>query len=189
MQAGVTLLADGGWPAVTTRAVAEEAGANVGLIHYHFGGLPDLHAAIARKAGEEVIGPILDGLLSVQDMHEALDALSDLIPARTDQDRFSRLAVELVAGALRNPALGTVLRDALRQARATISERLAQLYPSWSEAGRAGVAVLIPALLDGLMLHRVLDAALPVDQALAALGELAADRYDAKPTDTEEMKS
>jgi AcrR family transcriptional regulator len=37
VEAGVAVLADGGWPAVTTRAVAGRAGANVALIHYHFG--------------------------------------------------------------------------------------------------------------------------------------------------------
>lgn len=176
IQAGVTLLADGGWPAVTTRGLAEQAGANVGLIHYHFGGLPGLHAAIAQKAGEEVIGPILDALLGVQDMHAALNTLRDLIPATTDQSRSSRLAVELIAGALRNPVLGNVLRNALREARAKISDRLAALHPSWPESKRAAAAILIPALLDGLMLHRVLDSALPVDQALATLGELLAGR-------------
>jgi hypothetical protein len=47
-----------------------------------------------------------------------------------------RLAVELMAGALRDPALSEVLRDGLRQARARIGERLGEFHPSWSEARR-----------------------------------------------------
>jgi len=176
IDAGTTLLADGGWPAVTTRAVAERAGTNIGLIHYHFGGLPGLHAAIARKAGDEVITPVVDALLEVQDLNAALDTVRDLVPATTGDGQTMRLAVELMAGALRDPALGEVVRDGLRQARARIGERLGELHPSWSEARRTGAATVITALLDGLMLHRLLDASLPVDEALAALGDLIGDR-------------
>ncbi|MEU6284468.1 TetR/AcrR family transcriptional regulator [Streptomyces sp. NPDC047028] len=174
--AGVALLAEGGWPAVTTRAVAERAGAQVGLIHYHFGGLAGLHEAIARKAGDEVITPVLDALLEAPEPHAALETLRELVPATTGEGRTLRLAVELMAGALRDPVLGEVLRDGLRQARVRIGERLAELYPSWSGARRTGAAVVVTALLDGIVLHQVLDASLPVDEALAAVGELLGER-------------
>ena len=174
--AGVTLLAEGGWPAVTTRAVADRAGAQVGLIHYHFGGLAGLHEAIARKAGDEVVTPVLDALLEAREPHVALETLRELVPATTGEGRTLRLAVELMAGALRDPVLGEVLRDGLRQARARIGERLGELYPSWSEARRTGAATVVTAFLDGLMLHQVLDAALPADEAFAVLGELIGDR-------------
>ncbi len=176
INAGITLLADGGWPAVTARAVAERAGTNMGLIHYHFGGLPGLHSAIARKAGDEVITPVVDALLESQDPNAALTAVRNLVPATTGNSQTMRLAVELMAGALRDPTLGEVLRDGLRQARARISERLGELHPSWSETRRTGAATVVVALLDGLMLHQLLDASLPVDDALAALGDLIGDR-------------
>ncbi|WNM33139.1 TetR/AcrR family transcriptional regulator [Streptomyces sp. Li-HN-5-11] len=176
INAGVALLADGGWPAVTTRAVAERAGTNIGLIHYYFGGLPGLHTAIARKAGDEVITPVVDALLEFQDSNAVLDTVRGLVPATTGDSRTMRLAVELMAGALRDPALGEVLCDGLREVRARIGERLGELHPSWSEARRTGAATVITALLDGLMLHRLLDASLPLEEALAALGDLIADR-------------
>ena len=182
------LLADGGWPAVTTRAVAEQAGTNSGLIHYHFGGLPGLHAAIARKAGDEVIAPVVDAVLEVQDPGAAVATVRDLVPATTADGRTMRLAVEVMAGALRDPALGEVLRDRLQQARVQIGARLGELYPSWPEVRRTGAATVIVALLDGLMLHRLLDAALPIDDALTALGDLIADRgtLPAPPDNTKE---
>lgn len=161
---------------MTTRAVAERAGTNTGLIHYHFGGLPGLHAAIARKVGDEVITPVVDALLEVQDPNAALDAVRNLVPATTGDSRAMRLAVELMAGALRDPALGEVVGAGLRQARARIGERLGELNPSWSEARRTGAATVVTALLDGLMLHRLLDTSLPVDEALAALADLIGDR-------------
>ncbi|MEO3885479.1 TetR/AcrR family transcriptional regulator [Nonomuraea sp. B5E05] len=43
--AGIAVLRDDGWQGVTTRAVAQRAGTNPGLIHYHFGGLAGLRSA------------------------------------------------------------------------------------------------------------------------------------------------
>ncbi|GAA4235355.1 TetR family transcriptional regulator [Actinomadura meridiana] len=176
IDAGVSLLVDGGWPAVTTRAVAERAGTNIGLIHYHFGGLPGLHSAIASRAADEIITPIIDALLDAPDFAAALDTVRALVSATPGDGRMMRLAVELMPGALRDPAMGEVLRDGLRQARARIGERLGELHPSWSEARRTGAATVIVALLDGLMLHRLLDTSLPVDETLDALADLIEDR-------------
>ncbi|BCJ37267.1 hypothetical protein Athai_47700 [Actinocatenispora thailandica] len=170
------MLAEGGWPAVTTRAVAERAGTNVGLIHYHFGGLPGLHEAVAHKAGREIVGSVVDALVAAPDAPAALGAVRALVPATTGDGQRVRLAVEVMAGSLRDPMLGTVLRQELRTARERIGARLAELYPSWSEGRRAGAATVLVALVDGLLLHRLLDTALPVDEALTALGDLLGDR-------------
>ena len=174
MDAGVALLADGGWPAVTTRAVAGRAGATVALIHYHFGGLPALHAAIAHQAAGEVLTPILDVLVAATSPADAVVTLRRLLPATTGNDRVLRLVVELVAGAGRDPALGQALQDALRRARVQLAERLGELYPRWPHGRRTGAATVALALLDGLMLHYLLDRELPASEALAALDALIA---------------
>lgn len=176
MEAGVALLADGGWPAVTTRAVAGRAEANVALIHYHFGGLPGLHAAIAHRAAGEVLTPIVDVLVAAPGPVDAVETLRRLLPATTGDDRVLRLVVELVAGAGRDPALGQALQGALRTARGRLADRLGELYPSWTPARRTGVATVALALLDGLMLHHLLDPDLPAREALAALKVLVADK-------------
>ncbi|GAB3498168.1 TetR/AcrR family transcriptional regulator [Amycolatopsis cihanbeyliensis] len=175
VEAGVALLAEGGWPAVTSRGVAERAGANLGLIHYHFGGLLALHAAIARRAGELVINPVIAELLGAPDERAALRAVHRMLPATTEDDRITMLATELVAGARRAPELGEVLREQLRQARTELAGWLRRRHPEWPAARRTGAATLLAALLDGLMLHRMLDSALPVEDALATLDELVAD--------------
>ncbi|WP_030105525.1 TetR family transcriptional regulator, partial [Actinoalloteichus caeruleus] len=122
---------EGGWPAVTTRAVAERATANVGLIHYHFGGVGNLHRAIAERAGDLVINPVIDELLEASDEQAALDTLRGLLPS-SGSTRASRLAVELVVGAMRDSNLGAVMRDQMRQSRAQAADRLATLRPHWS---------------------------------------------------------
>lgn len=172
MQAGVALLAGGGWPAVTARGIAERAGSNVGLIHYHFGGLPALRVAIAARAGEMVLSPVVTGLVASRDERAAVEVIRGVLVETAADRRIVSLASALVTGATRERALGDVLRDQLREARGRIAERLLALHPDWSEDRRLGVAALAAALLDGLMLHLIIDPALSAGPALVALGEL-----------------
>ncbi|MEU7313486.1 TetR family transcriptional regulator C-terminal domain-containing protein [Streptomyces sp. NPDC007083] len=172
IEAGLALLVEGGWPAVTTRAVAARGDANVGLIHYHFGGLPALHLAIARQAGEDVMMPLVEELLSSPDAGTALDALRNAVPRITEDEKTLRLAVELTAGALRNPEIGEALRQGLREARVRIADWLGTLDPQVPAERRAGAATLVAALIDGMMLHQLLDEEVPVEAALTALGDL-----------------
>lgn len=175
MDAGIALLCDGGWPAVTTRAVAERADSRPALIHYHFGGLPGLHTAIARRAGDLIINPLVAELLGAVDERAALAMVRQLLPQTTGDERTTRLAVELIAGAMRDPVLGEVLRDQLREARVRIADRLGQLHPGWPPARLIGTATLIVASIDGLMLHYMLDPGMPVGEALGAVEDLLGD--------------
>ncbi|MFG1616104.1 TetR/AcrR family transcriptional regulator [Nonomuraea wenchangensis] len=176
METGVALLREHGWPGVTTRAVAERAGTNPGLIHYHFGGLPGLHAAIFRRATDLIVNPLVTELLSAGDERAALAVVRALLPATTGDEPTTRLAAELIAGATRDPALGAVLRDELRRARTQLAERLERLHPRWPPGRSAGVATLVVAALDGLMLHYMIDGELPVDEVLSAVECLMPER-------------
>ncbi|WP_433497568.1 TetR/AcrR family transcriptional regulator [Sphaerimonospora sp. CA-214678] len=172
VDAGIALLAKGGWPAVTTRGVAERARVNPGLIHYHFGGLGGLHATVARRAGDMVLNPLVTELLGASDTRAGLALLSALLPRTAGEERTVRLAVALIEGAMRDPALGEVLRHQLRDTRTQAADRLNELHPDRPPGWSAGVATLIAALVDGLMLHYLLDSDLPVGEALAALADL-----------------
>lgn len=167
--AGIALLADGGWAAVTTRAVATRAQSNPGLIHYHFGGLPGLRAAIAERASAEAIGPAVDPLLQAEDVDSAIDALDDGITRLVADDRRIRLAAELMAGARHDPAVGAAFQRNLEGARAGLEAWFADRYPHWPAERAAGTAALAAALFDGLLLHRALDETTPMSEALATL--------------------
>ncbi|MBL3687000.1 TetR family transcriptional regulator [Leucobacter zeae] len=169
--AGVALLADSGWGAVTTRAVATLAGSNVGLIHYHFGGLPGLRLALAERASEEAIGPLIQVFLRSDDVDAAFDALQTGIADLVADERRVRLAVQLIAGASHDPDLGAAFRQDLREARAAIAAWLELQRPHWSAERIAGSAALFAALLDGLLLHRALDEDAPLEVALTVLRE------------------
>ncbi|QKW37312.1 TetR family transcriptional regulator C-terminal domain-containing protein [Actinomadura sp. NAK00032] len=172
VRAGIALLGREGWPGVSTRAVAEQAGTNPGLIHYHFGGLAGLHAEVFRQATDLVLGPMLAELLSAPDERAALETMRSMLARTPADEQSTRLAAELIVGAMRDPALGAVLRDELRRARAQIAGRLRELHPGWPRSRPAGVAALIAASIDGLMLHYMIDGELPVGDALTAVEEL-----------------
>ncbi|MFE3460779.1 TetR/AcrR family transcriptional regulator [Nocardiopsis aegyptia] len=176
VDAGLELLAEGGWPAVTVRAVAARSGANPGLIHYHFGGLPALHMAIARRAGDSVVKPVVEALLAAPDARSALDAMRGAVLRATGEERALRLAVELMAGMTRRPELGDALKVGLHEARGQIADWIGTLHPQWPTERRTGAAMLVAALIDGILLHRMLDAELSIEPALTALGELIGDR-------------
>ncbi|MFF0575587.1 TetR/AcrR family transcriptional regulator [Streptosporangium saharense] len=171
VETGIALLDEQGWPGVTTRAVAERAGTNPGLIHYHFGGLPGLHAAIFRRATDLVVNPLVEEFLGADDERAALAALADLLP-RTAGEGPTRLAAELIVGATRDPALGAMLRDELRQARERIADRLGRSHPDWPPARSIGITTLVVAAIDGLMLHYMIDGELPVAEVLAVAEQL-----------------
>lgn len=173
LDAGVALLTEGGWPAVTTRAVAERAGANLGLVHYHFGGRSQLHQAIARRAGEQVFGPLTTALLAAEGVDDLLERLAATVVAsplaapgpEPDRVAAARLTVELMAGAVRDPAVGEVLRRDMAAARARLTEWLATHAPDAPQ----GAAALLMALVDGLLTHHLLDPAAGTGQAVDAL--------------------
>ncbi|ANT65245.1 MULTISPECIES: TetR/AcrR family transcriptional regulator [Prosthecochloris] len=77
------LAAEMGFPNVSTRAVAERAGENIGSIHYHFGGKDQLFEAVVRQVItrgrsltiEQVIEPFSDTLTEPEGQTEAIRAM------------------------------------------------------------------------------------------------------------------
>ncbi|GAA0567081.1 TetR/AcrR family transcriptional regulator [Actinomadura livida] len=171
---GLDLLAEGGWAAITARAVADRAGTRPGLLHHYFNGLPGLHVAVAQRATEMIVDPVVDALLAAPDPPAAVAALHDLVPHMAAGERNLRLAAELLVRALRDPRMAAERRDWSRGLRDRITERLAQLRPDWPAERRAGTATLCTALLDGLLLQLVLDPGLPTGPALDAAAALVA---------------
>jgi AcrR family transcriptional regulator len=165
----VDLLAERGWPGLTARAVAERAGTHQGLVHYHFGGLPALKRAVADAAVREAFEPAV-ALLTAADSWPA--GVSAVVRATAAQwePRTARITAELVAASLQDPEVGELLRATLAAVRA----RLVPWLAASGEAEPQGLATLLVAALDGLVLHRLLDPALVLEDVAAAADSLAA---------------
>ncbi|AYM43047.1 TetR/AcrR family transcriptional regulator [Mycobacteroides chelonae] len=172
VQAGVELLCEGGWPAITTRAVAARADTNPGVIHYHFGGLPGLHCAVARQTCELVISPLVTMFLDAPDTRTALRTMRDALPQTASDDHAMRLAVELISGATRDSALGSALAAKLKEVRAEIADHVRIRHPEWTRRRAAGMATLIIAFMDGLVLHHSVDPNIETAEAFSLLESL-----------------
>ncbi|GAA0404844.1 TetR family transcriptional regulator [Acrocarpospora corrugata] len=104
LDAAVTLLEEGGFPAVTHRAVAARAGLPLAATTYYFASRDDLVAhAFTRLVGHELAA-----------LHAILDApgpLPDRLTAILTQDRARQLGLwELYVHAGRDPALQAIAR-------------------------------------------------------------------------------
>ncbi|WP_207922476.1 hypothetical protein [Micromonospora sp. KC606] len=64
--------------------------------------------------------------------------MRSVVPRVTSDEKVLRLAVELMAGAMRTPELGDALRLGLREARGQIADWLGALNPQWPAERRTG---------------------------------------------------
>jgi AcrR family transcriptional regulator len=173
--AASSLIVERGWGSVTTRAVAERAGVNQALVHYHFGTMEALltEAAVARMMPE--VRALIDELLDDRPIPESLHRVMALM------DRFD-LGSEL----------GVLMAEAMLQA--TRDERVAEamggVIGSWAELLEPRIAVaqergvvrddvhpaslarIIAAMLDGFLIQRMADPGLDADRAADTLIQL-----------------
>ncbi|NDU79204.1 TetR/AcrR family transcriptional regulator, partial [Actinomadura sp. DSM 109109] len=106
------------------------------------------------------------------DTRTALDAMRDALPQTAGDENAMRLAVELIAGATREPALGAVLGAKLRELRAEIADHIRLRHPDWSRRRAAGMATLTIAFMDGLVLHHSVDPNIDTAEAFSLLKSL-----------------
>lgn len=174
LTAAAQLIAEVGWGRVTTRAVAERAGLPHGAVSYHFRGKREL-------LGEAAMHAFSDALPA--DSFAALTSLDDFIalmraeigtPEAVDPV-MSRLMMETLREAERDPWL----RERMGEFMATYRAFIVNLVRNEQENGRIpkavpaeGLATLLAAVGDGLLMHALLDPQLEVDAALDALGAL-----------------
>ena len=153
LRAAAELIAERGWTAVSTRILAQRAGAAVGLVHYHFASLQArmTEAAIsAMRSLLDGLGPLLDRAETPED---ALDLLLGSLDRYTGHDQTSLLFTEAYLAATRD--------ENLRQAIGAVVADLRGQLAEW--LGRRGVdapeqtATVLAAAMDGLILHRALN--------------------------------
>jgi AcrR family transcriptional regulator len=159
-QAAVELVAELGWDAVTTRAVAARAGVNPALVHYHFGSMEALLRGAVVAALEEEIGQAARPLVEAPSLAEGLAGSVDAIEQLDLRTPAASLLIEAMVRAMRDPGLAGVIVGSLQDFRALVAERV-RAASAGGEAtyGLSAEAsgVLIAAALDGLLFHRMLD--------------------------------
>ena len=145
---------------MTTRAVAQRAGVNQALVHYHFGSIDTLRRESVMARLVPAVGGLVEELLDERPLTESIDRVMGLI------DRFG---LETEVGVLMAEALLQATRDT------KVTEAMAGVMGSWGEmlgprlvvAQERGVvrgdipaerlASVIASFLDGYLIQRMAD--------------------------------
>ncbi|RBQ16010.1 TetR/AcrR family transcriptional regulator [Spongiactinospora rosea] len=148
------LVGEVGWGGVTTRLVAERAGLAPGLVHYHFASVTDLLIAACTAHARTMLDETARRLTAHTDVAAGITWLLGELSRYTGADPSSLLLNEAFMAAARVPALRAELAGLLADFRAEVTGWLRRERP---EADAEALAVLLAAVIDGIMLHRAVD--------------------------------
>lgn len=170
LDAAERLLVEVGYAAITTRRLAEEAGANHGLVHYYFGSMDEVFIRVLERFTADLVTRqrqmYASGIPYVEKWREAMRYL--------DEDRsYQKIWWELQAMGWNRPHF---------------RERLAAVHAAWCDAMRDAVAEALPqyrldsgplssddwvtmiaALNEGLILERLSGITKGHEQLLASI--------------------
>lgn len=171
LAATALLLGEVGWGKITTRTIAQRADVNNALIHYYFGTKSKL---LVEAAMQVMLGQFGEPLRLLADPETPVaDAVAASIEwlGRTDLDPVQLRALgEITINGLREPALASLSQAMVAEGRAALAGRLTRDGQDQTHA--EAVATVVFALLDGLLLHRIIDPALRFDAIPDALTAL-----------------
>ncbi len=172
LHGAMELMAERGIDRVRTRAVAERAGVNPALVHYHFGSMSALILEAAETALVHELGPSIRALTAATTLDGSIRGILDWIQRYGELTPGSTILAEAMVKSTRDPAFRRWSVHASRRFRALILERL----QAARDAGEVdpgldlpATAVLLAAALDGLLFHRLVDTKLDVTQTAAPL--------------------
>ncbi len=143
-----------GYAAVTSRRLEAETGLKV---HYHYGTLDELFAALVRRRGEGNVARMADALASAEPLRAWWKLASDR--------RGSRLLVEITAAANHRPALQAEVAEFARAARRMQIETLETILPEYGIDRDAFPPSLVAATMQGLAYAMAYDQAAGFDTA------------------------
>ena len=175
LRAAIELIAEVGGDRVRTRAVAERAGVNQALVHYHFGSMTTL----LREADEAVLATegapffaALEGTVTARALVEGLFAAVQQIGEPTPE---LMVAIDMLNRAARDPESRARVKDILAEFRDLIRDRLAAAQRRGEideQVDTEAAAAVLAALLDGLGMHRLIDPELDVRPAIGLVTAL-----------------
>ncbi|MGW4774648.1 TetR/AcrR family transcriptional regulator [Nocardia sp. NPDC004278] len=165
MAAAVELIAETGWGAVTTRMVAERAGVRPGLVHYHFPSVTDLLIDASLQLARTEYDTVMTGVLATSGP-AAMTQMLIAIGSYTGTDTATVAMSEMMLAATRHERLRIELGRFVAEARAAMT---AWLREQGATVDPEATAAVVLALVDGLILHRLID---PTLRAVNVTGPL-----------------
>ncbi len=171
LTATIDLIQRDGVRAATSRAIADEADANLGAITYYFGSKDALVATALAEIGRRLLAPLIDALTSADppltQLQHALALLPEILRDNPDALRgyVHALAASLTDASVHD-ALATLHREVIGLLADQIATHQANgIVPSWVHPQE--MAATIVALVDGVA---VTAAAGLIDSSPAEIG-------------------
>jgi AcrR family transcriptional regulator len=116
-----------GWPKVTMREIAREAGVSLGNVQHYFTSRTELLTFAMQRTAERTGDRVARGLAALDEPAHPRDVLRlvlvEMLPLRPDSRASSRMSAAYVLEALHDPALRALAGLGLRDGRAMV-ERL-----------------------------------------------------------------
>jgi AcrR family transcriptional regulator len=154
LDAAERLLVDVGHAGITTRALAEEAGANHGLVHYYFGSMENLLARVLERFTERLIARQREmyAATDVPFAHKWRTAMRYL-----DADReYQKVWFELQALAWNRPGLREPVAHVDAEWRAVLSDALAEPRERYGiDMPLAALVSLVITFNEGMIFERL----------------------------------
>lgn len=173
--AAIALIGERGWDTVTTRGVAERAGVPHGAVSYHFAGKRDLLRIAAAEAVTRMFADPIALAREAGGVGELLDGTLGWYAAGGVNDPSVTVLVEVLRAAAHDDALADRLGAELRTYRAAVTDLVERDQRRGAMAARpapGAVAVIVAALLDGLLLHMLVDPTLDAGDAATTIRAL-----------------
>ena len=172
LHATVELMAELGVDRVRTRSIAERAGVNPALVHYHFGTVSALVLEAAQDALLRTLGPAVEAFRSGATIRDSIRGILRWLADRGEAAPGSTILAEAMVQATRKSAFRGWATKASQRFRLVILERL-RVARAAGELDPAldlpATATLLAAALDGLLFHRLADPTLDVMRVAAPL--------------------
>jgi AcrR family transcriptional regulator len=158
LDAAERLLIEVGYAGITTRRLAEEAGANHGLVHYYFGSMEQLFVSVLERYTDQLIARQRAMYSSDLPFIEKWRAAMSFL----DQDResgYQKIWLELQALAWNRPELRERLIQVDQQWRDTLTEAFAPALAEYGlDAQRFPVEAVVALVMSfnvGMIVERL----------------------------------
>jgi len=174
LRAAIEEIADKGIGGARTRGIAERAGVNNALVHYHFKTMDDLiiEAAAAVFAG---LADMAAATLTSPSVVEGMDEMNDLVAGIDPDEPGWQVLLEAMVHTPRRPRLSGFVLGWLDDYREALRERLDRAVAEGElpeSIDTEGLSLALMALYDGLGLYGFVNPDLDIRRAGRSISHL-----------------
>lgn len=175
MDAAVVEMAEKGWGGLRTRDVADRAGVNKGLVHYHFGSMDNLRVETVAMVMGGMVNEAASVVLEAPTVAEGIAMFGEHLDSFRPGDPQGVVLIEAMIHVPRERWLEEMMTRALDFYTQALIQRIEEDIEKGALQPRTdatGLATALTAFLDGLVLHAYMRPEVDFAPAAAAVTAL-----------------